>query len=153
MKLRVPNASRCIPASGDENVECWVQVTESVCTCPKGVCDSDGGPCLLYHLREVFLLARIWSWSEYFQNMHLMLCTGEQIRMSQRDSEGSYGRDMTREGELELTGRKVPYLNDSVACPSDKPLVSRFDNNRLYLTKMPRNHMHEFPLQMVRRIH
>ena len=33
------------------------------------------------------------------------------------------GRDMTREGELELTGRKVPYLNDSVACPSDKPLV------------------------------
>ena len=34
MKLRfcahVPNASRCIPASGDENVECWVQATESV---------------------------------------------------------------------------------------------------------------------------
>ena len=35
--------------------------------------------------------------------------------MSLRDSEVSYGRDMTREGELELTGRKVPYLNDSVA--------------------------------------
>ena len=85
--------------------------------------------------------------------MHLILRTGGQIRVSQRDSEVSYGRDMTREGELELTGRKVPYLNDSVACPSDKPLVSRFNSNRMYLTKMSRNHMHEFPLQVVRRIY
>ena len=56
------------------------------------------------------------------------------------NSKTSYGWDMTHcEGELELTGCNAPCLNDSVACPSDKPLVSRFNSNILYPTKISRN--------------
>ena len=69
---------------------------------------------------------------------------------SQRNNEVSYGQDISREGELELKAvSKVPYLNDSVDCPSDKQLVSKFNSNRPHSTKMSRNYTQGFPLRAV----
>ena len=69
------------------------------------------------------------------------------------NSEAANGGYVTSEREFELARGKVPDLDDAVARASGEPLVSRFNSNRLYLTKMSQNHTHEFPLQVVHRFY
>lgn len=45
---------------------------------------------------------------------HLILSSGEHIRVSHRNREPSNGRNMSRQGELKLAARKVPYLQQIV---------------------------------------
>ena len=44
-------------------------------------------------------------------NTHLIFSSGEHIRMSYRNRKPSNGRNMSRQGKLELAACKVPYLH------------------------------------------
>ena len=70
--------------------------------------------------------------------------------MPRRHSQPAHATDVTRETELELSTRKVPYLDDSVARTSGEPLVARFDSDGADPAQVARDDTDELPWRMVR---
>ena len=55
---------------------------------------------------------------------------------------------MTRQRQLELSRRQIPYFDDSVPCTGCEPLVARLDSGAAHPPQVTRYDAHKLPLRM-----
>lgn len=58
---------------------------------------------------------------------HLVLATGEQVRVSWRHGQAAHSADVPRQRQPQRSRSEIPDLDGPVASAAGKPLVSRLD--------------------------